>query len=630
LEARFVERRDEDAQAVTLALGAVSAHARNDIARLLALTERIKVLPGVSQQPLLQFFVSAMDAALASLDGDVGLSLRIIEAMSFDEVPPLVREIITRLHATMLVLAGRAEEAIPIARSLLDSPHDYVRSVPAMLRWLAGDPSDYLAAPPSMEPLVDVNHVYHFVSAAHAACVAASLGDRALADVVRGDFEGSTGNSRDARDSAIAAVALACCRILDHDEEAAESAIADHLALHPLDNARAEVRLRRNLAIAYVLSGTAQKYWDAADLGPMHTRARAVARQLLDAREGHLDRHVQLESPSTVLTSVPVAWSVELAIRADAAGCPDGRRLLRTLAAWLPSSTRHEVEWLAEHGDAACRGGATRLLADLRDLTHEQLRIDVLGLLRLRTGDVEISSPELRRSRVRTLLALLVLRGPVRREWICDLLWPDFEPAAAAQNLRVTLGRLRRLLEPDRVAGQSTAMMIRGGAEVIELARPPLVDTDLERFHRYLADADHAQQTGDSTEEIACLSRAVELWRGDPLPDLASIAELAGDVEYIRRSVVDGCLRLGELLLMAGRFDEALRCAERSRVASPYSERAYRLAIACHLQRRDHAGLESAVRSTQSMFAELGVEPDDATEMLLRRAELRLGPGPPD
>jgi DNA-binding SARP family transcriptional activator len=231
---------------------------------------------------------------------------------------------------------------------------------------------------------------------------------------------------------------------------------------------------------------------------------------------------------------------------------------------------------------------------------------------------------------VRTLLALLVLRGPVRREWICDLLWPDFEPAAAAQNLRVTLGRLRRLLEPDRVAGQSTAMMIRGGAEVIELARPPLVDTDLERFHRYLADADHAQQTGDSTEEIACLSRAVELWRGDPLPDLASIAELAGDVEYIRRSVVDGCLRLGELLLMAGRFDEALRCAERSRVASPYSERAYRLAIACHLQRRDHAGLESAVRSTQSMFTELGVEPDDATEMLLRRAELRLGPAPPD
>ena len=273
------------------------------------------------------------------------------------------------------------------------------------------------------------------------------------------------------------------------------------------------------------------------------------------------------------------------------------------------------------------RPGAATLLEDLRDLTEEPLNIDVLGPLRLRSGDLEITSPELRRSRVRTLLALLVLRGPLRRERICDLLWPDLEPAAAAQNLRVTLSRLRRLLEPDRPAGQSTSR-IRRHTDSIELAGPPLVDTDLWRFHRYLAEADQAQQIGDSTEEVACLARAVDLWRGDPLVDLASIDELRGEVEYIRRSLVDGCLRLGELLLVAGRFDESLQCAERSRVASPYSERAHRLAIACHLQRHDHSGLESAVRSTETLLAELGVEPDEATKMLLRRAAVRLGTGP--
>jgi DNA-binding SARP family transcriptional activator len=225
---------------------------------------------------------------------------------------------------------------------------------------------------------------------------------------------------------------------------------------------------------------------------------------------------------------------------------------------------------------------------------------------------------------VRTLLALLVLRGPLRRERICDLLWPDLEPAAAAQNLRVTLSRLRRLLEPDRTVGQSTSR-IRRHTDSIELAGPPLVDTDLGRFHRYLADADHAQQIGDSTEEVACLVRAVDLWRGDPLLDLASIDELGVEVEYVQRVLVDGCLRLGELLLVAGRFDESLQCAERGTVASPYSERAHRLAIACHLQRHDHAGLESAVRSMQTLLRELGVEPDDATKMLVRRAGVRLG-----
>jgi DNA-binding SARP family transcriptional activator len=328
-----------------------------------------------------------------------------------------------------------------------------------------------------------------------------------------------------------------------------------------------------------------------------------------------------------VVTSLPLAWSVELAVRAGAAGCPDGRTLLRALAAWMPEPTRRELEWLVTHDDPSCREAAVGLLEDLRDRTGEPLSIEVLGPLRLRVGETETSSPELRRSRVRTLLTLLVLRGPMRRERVTDLLWPDLEPAAAAQNLRVTLSRLRRLLEPDRAAGQSTSR-IRSHADTIELAGPPLVDTDLGRFHRYVAAADQAQRIGDSTEEAAALGRAIDLWRGEPLVDLAAVEDLSSEVEYLHRSLVDQCLRLGELLLVAGRFDESLHCAERSLLASPYAERAHRLAIASHLQRHDHAGLESAVGSTQTMLADLGVEPDDATQMLLRRAVTRLGPSP--
>ncbi len=151
------------------------------------------------------------------------------------------------------------------------------------------------------------------------------------------------------------------------------------------------------------------------------------------------------------------------------------------------------------------------------------------------------------------------------------------------------------------------------------------MDTDLAQFDSHVALANRAHQAGDSAEELACLTRAIDLWRGDPLVDLAAIAELDGEVEFVRRRLVDGCLRLGELLLVHGRFDESLACAERSRVASPYSERAHRLAIACHLQQLDRSGLESAVRLTQLMLDDLGVEPDDATKMLLRRAAGRLG-----
>ena len=258
--------------------------------------------------------------AEASVAGDVERCLATIEAMSFEEVPPLVFELITRLHATMLVLAGRADEAVAIARPLWESPHGYVRAIPSMLRWLAGDPSDYLATPLSLEAMLDGNQIYRYVSAAHAAGVAASLGDRALADEVRADIEATIGASLDARDSAIAAVAVACCRILDHDEAAATAAIDGHLLRHSLAEAPGEARLRRSPAIAYVCNDDVRRAWDAVELGPVHRRACELARHLLAARAGRLDPGTELGSPSSVVTSLPLAWSVELAIRADAAG----------------------------------------------------------------------------------------------------------------------------------------------------------------------------------------------------------------------------------------------------------------------------------------------------------------------
>ena len=580
------------------------------------------MLPGVSDEPELRFFVDGVDAALASLAGDVEGSLRTIEKMSFEGVPQIVREIIVRLHSTMLVLAGRAEEAVSVAGPLLDSPHAYVRSVPAMVRWLAGDPRDYLANPPAEAPAPDDSYLYRFVASSHAAGVASSLGDHATAGRVRPEFEAALGTRLDARESAIATIGLACCMVLDHDEDGAAAVIDGHVTRHPLDDPRGEARLRRNLPIAYVTSARAREHWDAADLGPAHRRARTVAGCLLAAREGRLGRHAELGSSSTILTNLPLPWSVELGVRACAAGIPDGEPLLRTLMAWLPAATRREVEWLSIHGDHQCRDQARAFLDEVRELTQAPLRVDVLGPLRLWEGNDAVTGPALRRGRVRTLLSLLVLRGPMRRGRICDLLWPDLDPPAAAQNLRVTLSRLRSLLEPDRVGGRSR---IRSETDVIELAGPPLVVTDLGRLRTLLADADRARSAGDATAELTSLDEAVALWTGDPLEDLASIDELVGEVEYVHRSLVEGCLRLGELLLVAGRYDDSLRCAERGRVASPFSERAHRLAIACHLQRQDNAGLASAVEATNRILAELDVEAEPATAMLVRRAAGRLG-----
>ena len=189
---------------------------------------------------MLQFFVATFDAARAALTGDVEGSLRTIESIPLDRVPPTVRELATRLHVIMLVLAGRAEEAVSIGRSLRQSSNVLVQSIPSMLRWAAGDPSEYLvAAPRAPQPGPVANHPYRFFRAAHGAVVAASLGDRSLADGWRREMEASIGSATHSRDSSLAVAVQACCKILDHDEDAVKSLIASHLVRHPLTDAAA-------------------------------------------------------------------------------------------------------------------------------------------------------------------------------------------------------------------------------------------------------------------------------------------------------------------------------------------------------------------------------------------------------
>jgi DNA-binding SARP family transcriptional activator len=260
------------------------------------------------------------------------------------------------------------------------------------------------------------------------------------------------------------------------------------------------------------------------------------------------------------------------------------------------------------------------LLAALPDPARPTVRISVLGTLEVSIGDDPADVAELRRRRVRSLLELLVLAGPLRRDRLTDLMWPDLDAIAAGRNLRVTMSRLRAVLEPGRATGGSCAPL-RIDGESVALAPPPCVDVDLWQFRRDVEAADAAAHSDDPTGVVAALERAAARWRGDPFPDLVGTDDVAGAIEEVRRSLAETALRLGELLLVAGRFDDAAAWAERVKRASPYHERAHRLAIAAQLQRRDGEAVADAVATARAMLDALGVEPEPGTRMLFRQAD---------
>jgi DNA-binding SARP family transcriptional activator/DNA-binding CsgD family transcriptional regulator len=143
------------------------------------------------------------------------------------------------------------------------------------------------------------------------------------------------------------------------------------------------------------------------------------------------------------------------------------------------------------------------------------------------------------------LLKLLALAPGHRlhREEVLDLLWPQLEPSAAANNLHGALHGLRHLLEPGRArGGRSAYLALRG--DLLRLHAPGALWIDVEAFE--LASA-IARATGDP----AAYEAARELYVGDLLP-----ADRAADWAAPRRELLRGQY-LGILLELAALYERA-------------------------------------------------------------------------
>ena len=107
---------------------------------------------------------------------------------------------------------------------------------------------------------------------------------------------------------------------------------------------------------------------------------------------------------------------------------------------------------------------------------------------------------------------MLVVDGTVSRDRAIDALWPEHDMTAGSRNLRVTLTYLRRLLEPDRPAGEAS-FHVRADASTIRLVPSPTLRVDLWEQRRLMAEATAARASGDVERSIEVLSTATALWR---------------------------------------------------------------------------------------------------------------------
>ena len=227
------------------------------------------------------------------------------------------------------------------------------------------------------------------------------------------------------------------------------------------------------------------------------------------------------------------------------------------------------------------------------------IRVEVLGALRITTGDREIEGG-LRKAR--ELLAFLAVHpGGASGEAISEALWPDSPPGHSARQRSLALRKLRDLLRA--ATGLTGPMFVVLAAERYRLD-PALIATDVADFQAALDAARHAP---DDAGRLAALKDAAALYRG-PLAEGAGYDWAEPYAETARRRALDTWTAIAELLEPADP-DQALAALDTALSHDPYNEYLYQRIMRIQAA----AGRPDAVRRTlrllETRLTELGVTP---------------------
>jgi DNA-binding SARP family transcriptional activator len=244
--------------------------------------------------------------------------------------------------------------------------------------------------------------------------------------------------------------------------------------------------------------------------------------------------------------------------------------------------------------------------------------VRVLGRLELHRDGVPVVAPELRRERVRQLLAFLLTHDRPTRSAITAELWPDLDEAAAGKNLRVTLAYLNNLLEPER-GDLEAPYFVRSAHGCLQFVADEAIEIDSRRFEEHLDEAARLERQGVPSAALAAYLDACALWRGEFFADVTADDWLQWERDRLRGRFVTAAVRAGNLLLARGEPDPAGQLADRALVADPWAEPAYQLLISVALAVGDLARADRELRRCQRALRELGAPAQQRTVALARQ-----------
>ncbi len=300
---------------------------------------------------------------------------------------------------------------------------------------------------------------------------------------------------------------------------------------------------------------------------------------------------------------------------AAASGCPGALaaslRIMNAIKADAAEASR--VALLEADGIIGIGGLVDRLLGSpgsIQEAGHPargpaELAVDLrcLGGFSLLINGRAVDSLRVR-PRARAVLFILALHAGemVHRDLLLSRLWPlDFE--VGLRNLQVALSSLRRLLETAS-ADRSVAILRQGDSYYLDMTRQ---QSDISEFEEACRAGRRHARSGAHQKASHCLHRALDLYRGDLLPEAGTAEWVLEPREQYRLMAARAAEDLARSCLAMEDPVAAVETCRRGLQLDRYSDELWRMLIDSHERAADHLSAGQARLGYEKALTDLNL-----------------------
>lgn len=244
-----------------------------------------------------------------------------------------------------------------------------------------------------------------------------------------------------------------------------------------------------------------------------------------------------------------------------------------------------------------------------------KLKVHVLGGFSITYGENPISFGRNSMTKAMKLLQILLYRGEkgIAREKLLEELYGREELADMANNLRVTVHRLKKLLVDAGLPPYDYVNVKKG---IYWWDSPMEMEIDAIVFAKLV---EEAESTSNTVKKMELLKEACQMYRGDFLSDLSGDEWVLIESVKYKNMYSESLQQLCDYLMAHGEYEETLRLCTLACEMYPFDEwQAIR--IDCYIALNRYKDAMNEYEQTAKMFfEELGISP---SEKMLNQFEM--------